>query len=147
MAKAMLWSPVRMRGQEDVGNPDGPSPVVDCSGSEDMARQEYALSSDLRYQVQRFGVGRPFQSGEVDFDAMDLTKAFQVVEEAQQAWLRLPKVVRDRYQSWANVEAAAESGELEQLLKAAGATDGGSSGAAGASASESAPGEATNASA
>lgn len=89
-----------------------------------MARQEYKLQSDLQYQVTRFGAGLPFESGAVDFDHMDLTKAFELIEEAQQRWLTLPKVVRDRYQSWANVEAAAASGELEQVLKTAG-IDGG----------------------
>lgn len=97
-----------------------PSPVVACTAAEDMARQEYKMSSDLQYQVTRFGAGLPFKSGEVNFDQMDLTAAFSLLEESRDAWLRLPKVVRDRYQSWDNVERAAASGELQQLLQTAG---------------------------
>jgi len=96
-------------------------PVVACTASEDMARQEYALSADIRYQIQQFGVGHRGVSGHVDFDNMDLTRAYELIEESSQAWLRLPRVLRDRYQSWSAIERAAASGELEQLLKAAGA--------------------------
>ncbi|AXH75763.1 MAG: hypothetical protein [Microviridae sp.] len=104
-----------------------------------MARQEYALQADLSYQVQRFGVGQPLQFGAVDFDQMDLTRAMSLIEESQQKWLELPRVIRDRYQSWANVEQAAATGELEQLLKAAGIEGGVSPSKPGASASDSAP--------
>lgn len=97
-----------------------PSPVIACTASEDMARQEYKLQSDLQYQVTRFGAGLPFKSGEVNWDNMDLTRAFELIAESRDAWLRLPRVVRDRYQSWDNVERAASSGELLQVLKAAG---------------------------
>lgn len=126
------------RGMEDVGNPDGPNPVIACSADEDMARQEYALSADLKYQVQRFGVGRPMDVGAVDFDNLDLTTAFALIEEAQARWDALPRVIRDRYQSWGAVEAAAQSGELQQVLKAAGVPEV-PSGVPGASASDSAP--------
>lgn len=122
---------------------DEEPPVVACSEKEDMARQEYALQADLAYQVQRFGVGHHVQSGEVDFDNLDLTRALQIVEESQMAWLRLPKVVRDRYSSWANVEKAAQSGELEQLLKAAGIAGSITPASTDASPSDSAAGEAT----
>lgn len=126
---------VGLRGQADLGLV---SPVVVCTEAEDMARQEYALSADLAYQVQRFGVGVHGKFGNQDFSLLDLTTALALVEQSQAAWLELPKVVRDRYMSWANVEAAAASGELEQLLKAAGAT-GASPVASAASASDSAP--------
>lgn len=127
-----------VRGQETV-RLDLQFAGVECPASEDMARQEYALSSDLAYQVARFGVGvHPGRSGEQNFDLMDLTRAFEVVEEAQQAWLRLPKVVRDRYHSWPAVERAQKSGELEQLLRTAGAAAGSSGGAPGVPPSDSA---------
>lgn len=134
---------VRPRGQEMVP-PFGVSdvsPVVSCTEAEDMARQEYKLQSDLQYQVTRFGAGLPFQSGAVDFDHMDLTKAFELIAESQERWLTLPKVIRDRYQSWANVEAAAASGELEQVLKTAGIDGGSSPSKPDGSPSESAAGE------
>lgn len=99
---------------------NSPSPVIACTESEDMARQEYRLQSDLAYQVQRFGAGLPFRSGEVNFDNLDLTKAFELIAESREAWLRLPKVVRDRYISWDNVERAAQTGELQQVLQTAG---------------------------
>lgn len=108
-----------VRGQESV-RLDLQFGGVECTAAEDMARQEYALSADIKYQVQRFGVGHPLQSGSVDFDNMDLTKAYAIVEQAQLAWLELPAVIRTRYKSWASVEAAAQSGELAQLLKTAG---------------------------
>lgn len=127
-----------VRGQETVAL-DLQFGGVECTAAEDMARQEYALSSDLKYQIQRFGVGQPGPSGYVDWDNMDLTRALELVDASQKAWLELPRVIRDRYRSWANVEAAAESGELEQLLKAAGAAGSGMPAAPAASASDSAP--------
>lgn len=131
---------VAPRGQEAVGVVDV-SPLIRCTAEEDMARQEYALQSDLAYQVQRFGVGQFGRSGVQDFDLMDLTKALAVIEESQQRWLSLPKVVRDRYQSWQNVERAAESGELAQILKAAGIEGSGSPSKPAASPSGSAAGD------
>jgi len=127
-----------VRGQESIRHMPEYGPGVACTAAEDMARQEYRLQADLAYQVQRFGAGQPFQNGAVDFDMMDLTTAMGVIEEAHLAWARLPKVVRDRYASWANVEAAAKSGELEQLLKTAGVEEVSSSAPTG-SASVSAP--------
>lgn len=130
--------PKEFVGQEVVFR-DRPSPVVVCTAEEDKARQEYAMSADIKYQIQRFGVGHPLQGGAIDFDNLDLTRAMALVEEASEAWLRLPSVVRERYQSWAAVEAAARSGELDQVLKAAGVPAGRSGGTAAASASDSAP--------
>lgn len=117
---------------QDVVWIDRESEGLVCDPATDMCRQEYALQTDLTYQVQRFGAGQPFQNGSVDFDAMDLTEALSLVERAQLAWLELPRVVRDRYQSWQNVERAAQSGELQQLLKAAGVEGSGLPSAAGA---------------
>lgn len=131
-----------VRGQESVRVAPNLTPVLDCSGDKDMARQEYGVQSQIGYQMSRFGVGHPLTFGEVDFDRMDLTTALQVIEDSQQAWLKLPKVLRDRYQSWSNLEAAAASGELEQVLKAAGAAEV-SSAAPAASPSDSAAGGAS----
>jgi len=111
--------PNGVRGQESVWL-DLQFPGIECTAEEDKARQEHALSTEIGYQISRFGVGHPVNYGEQNFDLMDRTVAIEVIEASNQAWLSLPKVVRDRYQSWANVEAAAASGELQQLLKAAG---------------------------
>lgn len=129
-----------VRGQETMRD-QLVFPGIDCSGDVDMARQEYALSSEIRYQIQQFGSGHRGESGHVDFDNMDLTRALELVEESNQAWLRIPKVIRDRYQSWSAVERAAASGELDQLLRVKGpaADAGGSASGAGPSASDSAP--------
>lgn len=110
-----------VRGQESVRQ-DLQFETVECTAAEDKARQEYGVQSDIGYQIQKFGVGHPLTFGEQDFNLMDLTTAMRLVDESRDAWLRLPKVVRDRYQSWANVERAAATGELEQVLKAAGAS-------------------------
>lgn len=133
---------LRHRTQDE--GPDA-APVVSCTAAEDKARQEYGVSSQIQYQIQRFGINHPTVSGEVDFELMDLTTAFQKIEAANAAWLELPKVVRDRYQSWAAVEHAAKSGELSDLLKAAGVPAGSSGGASAASPSDSAAGEKPNA--
>lgn len=106
-----------VRGQETV-RLDMKFPGVVCTPEEDKARQEYALQSEIGYQISKFGVGHPIQYGNVDYDSMDLTKAYALIQESQQAWLRLPRAIRDRYQSWANVEAAAKTGELDQFIKA-----------------------------
>lgn len=124
-------------GQEVVWQ-DRVSEGLQCDPSQDMCRQEYALQTDLAYQIQRFGAGQPFQNGVVDFDGMDLTTAYGLIERAQLAWAELPRVVRDRYGSWQNVERAAQSGELQQLLKAAGVEGSGLPSAAGAVPSDSA---------
>lgn len=108
-----------VRGQETV-RLDLQFPGVECTAEEDMARQEYLLSTDLAAQFQRLGMGMPRSYGEVDLDLMDATTAFELIQDAQAAWERLPKVVRDRYHSWAAIETAERSGELAQLLKVSG---------------------------
>lgn len=130
--------PNGVRGQESVWL-DLQFEGVKCTAEEDMARQEHALSTDIGYQIARYGVGHPVNYGEQNFELMDLTTALRIVEESQAAWLRLPKVVRDRYQSWRNVEKAAASGELAQVLKAAGDPTGASVGTPARRASDSAP--------
>jgi len=125
------------RGQETVSL-DLQFPGIECTAEEDKCRQEYALKTDISFQLQAFGLGRPMQYGAVDFDNLDLTRALELVDAAQQQWLGLPKVIRDRYQSWSAVESAARSGELEQVLKAAGVAAA-SAAAPAASASDSAP--------
>lgn len=112
-----------VRGQESVRKVPDFGPVVECSAEEDRARQEYKLQSDLAYQVQRFGVGAHPVYGSVDFDNLDLTRALEIVERSREEWAKLPAVVRERYGSWAAVERAHRSGELEQVLKAAGAAE------------------------
>lgn len=120
--------PTGVRGQESVAL-DAEYAVIECPPEGDMARQEYKESADLRYQVERFGVGvhQPVY-GESHTD-LDLTQAFQLVERAQGAWLALPAVVRQRYANWREVEAAALSGELEQVIRTAGVPAGSSGGA------------------
>lgn len=127
-----------VRGQETV-RLNLAFPGVVCSAEEDKARQEYALSTEIGYQISKFGVGHPLNFGEQDFDQMDLTTSMGIIEESSQRWLALPKLIRDRYHSWAAVEAAAKSGELEQLLRTAGVPAGGSGGAPAVPASDSAP--------
>lgn len=127
-----------VRGQETVRlNLEFPGVV--CPPEEDKARQEYALSTEIGYQISRFGVGHPVTFGEQDFDAMDLTRAMGIIEESSQRWLALPRVIRDRYHSWGAVERAAKSGELDQLLRTAGAPAGSLGGAPAVPASDSAP--------
>lgn len=133
--------------------PDGPAvipdsernPTVACTAAEDRCRQEYKLSSDLAYQVQRFGVGIHPVYGEMDMEAQDLTRAFEILEESRTAWLNLPQVVRARYTNWQAVEAAHRSGELAQVLQAAGVEGGGSPSAPAASPSVSAADDAKKA--
>lgn len=127
------------RTQDHVARGPVDNPVVACTPEEDRARQEYGVSSQIQYQIQRFGINHPLVSGEADFELMDLTVAMQKIEAANAAWLELPKVVRDRYHSWAAVEHAAKSGELDDLLKGAGVPAGSSGGAPAPSASDSAP--------
>lgn len=109
-----------------------------CPPEEDMARQEYALSSQIQYQIQQFGVGRPAESGEVDWDLRDLTTAMSIVREANDQWLTIPADVRARYSSWSNLEHARASGELDAFLKTRGAAPVAGAAVAGR-ASESAP--------
>lgn len=132
MSKPMFLSPEWWASRADV------NPVITCTAEEDMCRQEYGLSADIKYQIQTFGVGHRGENGTVDYDQMDLTSALALVEESSRAWLQLPAVVRERYGSWAHVETAAQNGELEQLLKAAG-VNGASPLTSAASASDSAP--------
>lgn len=105
-----------VRGQETVRLIPHFGDRVECTASEDMARQEYKLESDIAYQMARFGQGMPHQHGEFDFDRADLQQALAAVEEATQAFQRLPKVVRDRYRSWL---AAGLNADLSALSPAA----------------------------
>lgn len=87
-----------------------------CPPSEDKARQEFKEEADLEFQIRRFGAGLPFQSGSVDY-TLDLTKAYEMVERAQQAWAELPAAVQTRFANWSEVERAAASGDLATFLK------------------------------
>lgn len=127
------------RSYESIGVDDFPV-VVSCTEEESMTRQEYALQTDLAYQVQRFGVGQFGQSGIVDYDNLDLTTAIALVNESAERWAALPQAIRQRYGSWAAIEKAAKSGELEQVLKAAGVPPSSSGGTSAASPSDSAAG-------
>lgn len=113
-------------------------PVIACTAEEDRTRQEYKLQADISYQVQRFGVGMHPAYGDQDFAMLDLDVALKLVEDSREAWARLPQVVRARYGSWAAVEHAAQTGELAQVMKAAGLTPPSGVGSD-ASASDSAP--------
>lgn len=97
-------------------------PVIVCTSDEDRTRQEYKLQADISYQVARFGVGMHPAYGDQDFSMLDLDAALALVADSREAWARLPQAIRARYGSWAAVEHAAQTGELAQVMKAAGLT-------------------------
>lgn len=110
--------------------------VIVCSVQEDRARQEFKAETDTESIIRRLGAGIPFQNGFVDYD-VDLTRAFAMLEEARTAWERLPGTVREKFKNWSEVEAAASSGQLGDMLKPPAAAEV-SSAAGGGSASVSA---------
>lgn len=91
--------------------------VVECTEQEDRARQEFKAESDVVVQLQRYGAGLPFSSGERD-DTLDLMRSYELVQKSRDAWARLPERVQEKYSGWRDLERAAADGSLQEFLKA-----------------------------
>lgn len=84
-------------------------------GTEDRTRQEFRDEADLNILLKRFGVGnnqRPLTFGEVDY-TIDFQQALSAINDARDAWRKLPPAVRDRYPTWRDLLNATESGSLD----------------------------------
>lgn len=88
--------------------------VTVCPPEEDKTRQEFAEDADTNVILRRFGAGgwepRPVVYGIQD-DRLDLQAAYAAVNEAQEAWERLPERLRKRYPNWGEVLSAVDRGE------------------------------------
>lgn len=82
-----------------------------CPPEEDKTRQEFLPETDVRYQLAKFGYGRPLVFTEVDY-SMDLLLAKSVVAEADASFARLPEEIRAKYGSWSAVISALQDGSL-----------------------------------
>lgn len=76
----------------------GERPKIDCSGDEDLARQEYAADADINNIIKRIMAGdtsmlRSTMHGLVDYTA-GLTEAYEAAEELRNAYVNLPEHVR-----------------------------------------------------
>lgn len=119
------------KDQTDIGLDDV---VVDASdgalkedGTEnkDMARQEYLKEADIGYTLGRFGVaperGAP-TFGRWD-DSIDLQMAIEATREAKDAYSKLPKELRERFDTMEQLLTAVENGSLEIKDEPAPSTD------------------------
>lgn len=117
----------------------GRATLVMCTPEEDMARQEFKEQVDVNRVVSQYGTNLFVMNHRGEFhQELDLTTAYQAVEESRAAWAKLPKEVRERYGSWDALQTAAESGELSEFLKPPPASGGGLPDAGGGSPSDSA---------
>lgn len=90
---------------------------TDFTGTEDMARQEFAAEVNINNILTKHGV--PLSTRQPTFGAfnydMDLHQATATIREAQAAFTRLPKELREKYRNWAGVLEAVERGELNTI--------------------------------
>lgn len=93
---------------------------LSCPMEEEEVRKEFARESSVMYQLEMFGAGQAFPrlgaSGVIDFD-LDRLRAMELLQEADYLFGQLPKVVREKYSNWGQVEIANATGELVELLQ------------------------------
>lgn len=88
-----------------------------------MTRQEFKHELDINTILWRFKVSgvlpppRPPMYGDHDFD-LDLHTGFIALADAQRAFLRLPKELRDKYQTPAGMLDAVHSGDFKKDMEA-----------------------------
>lgn len=93
--------------------------VLKAAPEEEAVRKEFGKDADVKYQLERFGVDltrRPIPGAVVDYD-MDRLSALQLLGEAEALFESLPPVVREKYKTWPEIEAAALNGELTKLFE------------------------------
>lgn len=106
-----------MRNGYEPARP-GDNPTIDCSDMQDMARQEFKDETNVNNIIQRFlGTGVPPVQrqpvfGDRDFD-IDLHGGYLAVENAQRAFLRLPKALKDKYKNTQGLLDAMWRGEFK----------------------------------
>lgn len=89
--------------------------IGDMQENKDMARQEFAQEADINYMLSKFKItperGAPTY-GEWD-DTIDLQTAITSAREAQAAYRRVPKELRDKFNSMEELLTAVENGSLQ----------------------------------
>lgn len=105
----------------DTNEHYGQLAMLDCSGSEDRARQEFKTETDVNYILRRFGVEgnapqRPLQYGEGDY-TLDLQQAYDVVDQTKAAWHKLSPSARTKMPTWRHMLEAMASGRIAEYLK------------------------------
>lgn len=93
--------------------------AIDCTDSQDMARQEFAAEADINLLLQRYGVGipqKPLEYGETDF-TLDLQLALEAVQMAKNAYQEMPVELRRRFPSWQTLLNQIQQGKLKFTRK------------------------------
>lgn len=99
------------KDQTDIGVDN---PTIDCSNDKDMARQEFKNEADIAYMLSKFGVIAPRGTptyGEWD-DTIDLMTAISSVNDAKEAYLKLPEELRAKFTSMEQLLDAVSNGSL-----------------------------------
>lgn len=102
------------KDQADIGVDN---PELDASASTtniDRARQEFAQESDINYMLSRFGITPPRGApvyGEWD-DSIDLQIALESTRETEAAFKALPRELRHKFGSMAEILKAVDNGSL-----------------------------------
>lgn len=90
---------------------------LDCTASRDTVRPEFGYEADINNIMKHFGVGR-FTTAQPNFTStdwgVDLQQAMHTIVHAHEAHAKLPKELRDKYPTYADLVKAAETGELEK---------------------------------
>lgn len=100
-----------LKDQTDIGRDN---PTIDCSGDNDMARQEYKDEADINYMLSKFGITQPRGTpvyGEWD-DTVDLQSALQSVSDARAAFKELPDQLKNKFHRMEDLLTALENGSL-----------------------------------
>lgn len=85
--------------------------------TKDRTRQEAKADTDIHTILRKHGVNLPPQhqrqgvSGAVDYD-MNLQAGLKALDNARQAWNRIPLDIRRKFDSWDKVETAIATGKL-----------------------------------
>lgn len=117
--------PLNTRTQiDDKGDTISRMTGLDCTGSTDMARQEYGPDADINTLMNKFGINapnRPVTYGEVDTN-LDLQTALAAIDQSRAAYKRLAPEIKKEFNTWQKFVNAMNDGtlltKLDQLGKA-----------------------------
>lgn len=102
------------RDNPGVDASDGAPGPVGNDPNRDHARQEYKNEADIQYMLSRFGIVPPRGApvyGEWD-DSIDLMTALNAVNEARDAYAKLPDELRKKFTSMEEILTAYNNGSL-----------------------------------
>jgi len=107
----LTYARTQTDGRQDEYSLNG---ALSCNPDHDKTRQEFAEEANINTLLARYGVqnARTPQYGDVDYD-VGFTEAMHSAQLAHEAYLRLPREIRDRYPTWDALYQGVLAGEVE----------------------------------